>query len=69
MPDIIADLTAAAEAVGPEKLGIIFGIAQIPWTSAAQRDEFLAALTGPSGYLKANLPIQLPSQQGVSGGE
>lgn len=67
MPDLISDLTAAADAVGPEKIGIIFGIAMVPWESAQQRDDFLTALTGPSGYFRHDYnPL---AEQGATGVE
>lgn len=45
MPLFIEDLQAAIEAVGVEKAGIAFGLANVPWNSAEERDQFLASLT------------------------
>lgn len=42
----IDDITAAAEAVGIEKVGLVFGIAFTPWESDEQRDKFLGLLRG-----------------------
>ena len=49
MSTFIDNLTAAAQAVGADKVGIVFGIAQVEWESKEQRDAFLAALTEPGG--------------------
>jgi hypothetical protein len=46
MPQFIEDLTAAIEACGAEKVGLVMGLALTPWNSAQERDAFLAKATG-----------------------
>lgn len=52
MPQFIEDLAAVIEAIGTDKPGIAFGLANANWEDAEQRDEFLRRLTqkgGPGG--------------------
>lgn len=39
------NLAAAADSVGFENADIAWGLAQVPWESLTDRDEFLDALT------------------------
>jgi hypothetical protein len=39
------NIAAAADAVGLDKLGIVFGLAMSDWTNSEERDEFLRKLT------------------------
>lgn len=47
MTSFIADIAAAAEAMGAEadKVGLIMGVALTNWESQEQRDEFLSKVT------------------------
>ena len=46
MPSFVDDIAAAVDALGPEPVGIIWGIGMTNWETAEARDEFLAAITG-----------------------
>lgn len=48
MPSFAEDIAAAVDAVGIEKVGLIWGVGMTPWESAEQRDAFLADVTRPS---------------------
>lgn len=41
MPNWVDDIAAAVDHLGPEPVGIIWGIGQTNWESAEQRDAFL----------------------------
>lgn len=45
MTSFLKDIAAAAEAFGPDKIGLIFGVAMTQWESEDQRDRFLAEVT------------------------
>ena len=47
MPSLEEDIGAAYDAFGPEKLGLIWGVGQMSWKDAAERDRFLAEATKP----------------------
>jgi hypothetical protein len=49
MPSFVEDVAAAVDALGPEPVGIIWGIGLTDWASAEDRDEFLAAVSGKVG--------------------
>lgn len=49
MPQFIDDLEAVVNAIGVDKPGIAFDLAEIPWESAEQRDSFLQQLTASMG--------------------
>jgi hypothetical protein len=49
MPQFIDDLEAVVNAIGVDKPGIAFDLAEIPWDSAEQRDGFLQQLTQSMG--------------------
>jgi hypothetical protein len=42
----VDDLAAFTDALGVENAPIIFDLAQVPWPSDENRDEFIQALTG-----------------------
>lgn len=44
MPAFVDDLAAAVDALGVEKIGLVWGIAQTNWESAEQRDQFLRTI-------------------------
>lgn len=46
MPSFVEDVAAAVDALGVEPVGVIWGIGLANWSSADERDEFLALLTG-----------------------
>lgn len=45
MPRFEENIAAAVEKLGMDKAGIVFGLAQIPWASEADRDYFLDLIT------------------------
>ena len=47
MPNWMEDIAAAVDALGPEPVGIIWGIGHTNWESPEQRDSFLARLKEP----------------------
>lgn len=49
MPQFIDDLEAVVNAIGVDKPGIAFDLAEIPWDSVEQRDGFLQQLTQNMG--------------------
>ena len=48
MTSFLKDIAAAADAFGPDKIGLIFGVAMTPWESDDQRDRFLEEVTRAS---------------------
>lgn len=49
MPSFEEDIAAAVDAVGIEKIGLIWGVGMTPWNSVEDRDAFLADVTRPAG--------------------
>ena len=49
MPSFQEDIAAAVDALGLEKVGLIWGIGMTNWSSADERDQFLNLLTTPQG--------------------
>lgn len=49
MPSFVEDLAAAVDALGPEHVGIVWGIALTDWESAEQRDSFLKSIKSQPG--------------------
>ena len=47
MPHYIDDIAAAVDALGPQHVGIIWGIGMTNWASADERDQFLRDITAP----------------------
>lgn len=45
MPLFVENIAAAYDALGPEKVGLIWGIGITNWESADQRDQFLKTIT------------------------
>jgi hypothetical protein len=48
MPNFVDDVAAAVDALGPQHVGIIWGIGLTNWKDAAERDQFLRDITAPS---------------------
>lgn len=51
MPSFVEDVAAAVDALGVDKVGLVWGIGLTNWESAEQRDEFLR-LVAASGKPK-----------------
>lgn len=45
MPLFVDNIDAIVSAVGIEDVGLIWGLANTPWESAEDRDQFLNAIT------------------------
>lgn len=45
MPSLEEDIAAAVDALGVEAAGVVWGIGLTNWSSAEQRDSFLASVT------------------------
>lgn len=45
MPRFEENIAAAVEAVGKDKVGLVWGLGLTDWESAEQRDNFLRAIT------------------------
>lgn len=48
MPAFVEDIAAAVDALGIDKVGLIWGTGITNWESAEQRDLFLKGITEPS---------------------
>lgn len=46
MPSLPEDIAAAVDAIGIEKVGLIWGIGMTDWASAEERDQFLRDISG-----------------------
>lgn len=46
MPRFVENVAAAYDALGPDKVGLIWGIGITNWDTDEQRDQFLALITG-----------------------
>lgn len=44
----VEDIAAAVDAIGVESAGVVYGIGLTQWKSDAERDEFLALISGRS---------------------
>jgi hypothetical protein len=49
MPSFIEDIAAAVDAVGTDKVGLVWGIGMTDWASAQDRDQFLADISRAQG--------------------
>jgi hypothetical protein len=50
VPSFVEDVAAAVDVLGPEHVGLIWGIGLTNWDSADHRDQFLRSiLTAPKG--------------------
>lgn len=45
MPLFVENLDAVVNAIGIEDVGLVWGLANTPWQSADDRDQFLNAIT------------------------
>lgn len=46
MPSLQEDVAAAVDALGVEKVGLIWGIGNTDWKDADERDQFIKDITG-----------------------
>lgn len=46
MPSFVDNVEAFAAALGPVHAPVVLDLAQVPWLTSVQRDEFVEALTG-----------------------
>ena len=49
MPRFVDNLDAVVSYVGIEDVGVVWGLANMPWQSEADRDQFLNAITTQAG--------------------
>ena len=49
MPRFIDNLDAVVKAIGPQQVGVVWGLATTNWTSESERDQFLSELNEPRG--------------------
>lgn len=45
MPRFVDNLDAVVNFIGVDNVGVVWGLANIPWQSADDRDQFLNAIT------------------------
>ena len=45
MPRFIDNLDAVVNSIGVDSVGLVWGLANVPWESESDRDQFLNAIT------------------------
>ena len=48
MPLFVNNVNAIVQAIGVQDVGLVWGLANVPWQSDADRDQFLNAITTPA---------------------
>ena len=46
LPTFVQNVEAFADALGPMQAPVVLDLAQVPWLTSAQRDDFIEGLVG-----------------------